>query len=173
MSEAQKECDVAECGNPAVVHWTQVVDSKSSTQYLCKDCAAAKGISTDPPAGMDVSGFLAQLGHKGASPPPDPGGPCEFCGLAFKDFRETGRLGCSHCFTTFDGSMRRLLERIHGASRHTGKVYLPPDPGTADITRRLDGLRRSLLRAIEAEDFERAAVLRDEIREHEPGGNTR
>lgn len=172
MSEAQRECDVPECGNPAVVHWTQVVNNESSTQYLCKGCAGAKGISTDPPADLDVSGFLAQLGHKGTPAPAESAGPCGFCGLAFEDFRESGRLGCSHCFTTYDASMRRLLKRIHGASRHAGKVYLPPDPGSADIDRRLDGLRRSMARAIDAEDFERAALLRDEIREHEPDGSS-
>ncbi len=171
MSEPQRECDVPECGNPAVVHWTQVVNNKSSTQYLCKVCAAAKGISTDPADDLAVSDFLEQLGHKGAPVPPDPAGPCGFCGLAFDGFRKAGRLGCSHCFTTFEASMRRLLKRIHGSSQHVGKVYLPPDPAAADIDRRLDGLRRSLKRAIDAEDFERAALLRDEIREHEPEGS--
>lgn len=169
MSEAQRECEGPDCGNPAVVHWTQVVNNESSTQYLCKACAAAKGISTDPPAELDVSDFLAQLEPTESPPPSEPSVACGFCELTFADFRNTGRLGCSHCFTTFDANMRRLLERIHGSSRHVGKVYLPPDPAAADIDRRLDGLRRSLSRAIEAEDFERAALLRDEIREHEPG----
>lgn len=169
MSEAQRKCDGPDCDHPAVVHWTQVVNNESSTQYLCKACAAAKGISTDPPAELDVSDFLAQLEPTESPPPSEPSVACGFCELTFADFRNTGRLGCSHCFTTFDANMRRLLERIHGSSRHVGKVYLPPDPAAADIDRRLDGLRRSLRRAIEAEDFERAALLRDEIREHEPG----
>ena len=168
MSEAQRECEGPDCNNAAVVHWTQVVNNESSTQYLCKACAAAKGISTDPPAELDVTKFLSQLGAKGSPAPSEPSRSCTFCGLTFEDFRDTGRLGCSHCFTTYDSSMRRLLERIHGSSRHVGKVYLPPDPEAAEIDRRLDGLRRSLRRAIEVEDFERAALLRDEIREHEP-----
>ena len=171
MSEAQRECDGPDCGNPAVVHLTQVVNNKSTTQYLCKACAAAKGISTDPPTDLDVSDFLAQLGDQGSSSrPPQPTGSCSFCEMTFDDFKETGRLGCPHCFTSFESSLRRLLNRIHGASQHVGKVYLPPDPAAADQGRRLDGLRRSLQRAVDAEDFERAAVLRDEIREHEPSG---
>jgi protein-arginine kinase activator protein McsA len=49
-----------------------------------------------------------------------------------------------------------------------GKVYLPPDPSASDVERRLAGLKRKLHRAVEAEDFERAAELRDEIRTLEP-----
>jgi protein-arginine kinase activator protein McsA len=49
-----------------------------------------------------------------------------------------------------------------------GKVYLPPDPSASDMERRLDGLRRKLHRAVESEDFERAAELRDQIRSLEP-----
>jgi len=54
-------------------------------------------------------------------------------------------------------------------SRNTsvGKVYLPPDPSATDLQKRLDTLRRKLERAVQSEDFERAAVLRDEIRELE------
>ena len=167
MSEAQRECDGTGCSSPAAVHWTQVVNNESSTQYLCKECAAAKGIGTDEPADLDVQDFLAQIAPKGSSAASSSDEACTFCGLTFQAFRKSGRLGCSHCFTTFDASMRRLLERIHGSGQHVGKVYLPPDPTAADIDRRLQGLRRSLARAVEAEDFERAALLRDEIQEHD------
>jgi protein-arginine kinase activator protein McsA len=49
-----------------------------------------------------------------------------------------------------------------------GKIYLPPDPSDSDLQRRLDALKRKLNRAVESEDFERAAELRDEIRSLEP-----
>lgn len=166
MSEAQRECDGQGCANPAVVHLTQVINNKSSTQYLCKSCAEAKGITTEPAQEFDVSDFLAQLGDQPSSPS-EPVESCSYCDLTFDDFKKTGRLGCPHCFTSFDSNLRRLLNRIHGATQHVGKVYLPPDPAAADLDRRLDGLRRSLQRAIDAEDFERAAVLRDEIVGHE------
>ncbi len=166
MSEAQRECDGRDCTNPAVVHLTQVVNDKSSTQYLCKSCAEAKGITTEPSQEFDVADFLAQLGDQGP-PQGKPLSSCGFCDLTFDDFKKSGRLGCPHCFTSFESNLRRLLNRIHGATGHVGKVYLPPDPAAADVDRRLDGLRRSLQRAIEAEDFERAATLRDEIRGHE------
>jgi protein arginine kinase activator len=93
---------------------------------------------------------------------------CGFCGLAFKDFRESGRLGCPHCYSTFETPLRALLRRIHGGTQHMGKVYLPPDPSASEMEKRLETLRRKLQRAVETEDFERAARLRDEIRTLEP-----
>lgn len=170
MSEEGKVCDAPECSNPAVVHLTTVVDNESTTSYLCKGCAQAKGISTDPAPAVDVSDFLAQLGETGTARSAAAAEPCSFCEMTFDNFRESGRLGCPHCYTSFETGMRRLLKRIHGANQHAGKVYLPADPAAADLGRRLDGLRRGLQRAIDAEDFERAAVLRDLIREHETAG---
>ena len=172
MSDPEKVCDGAGCENPAVVHHTHVVGNKTSTQYLCKSCAGAKGIDPEPASeGFDVSDFLAQLGEVAPSRAGSvPSEPCTFCGLTFDGFKESGRLGCPHCYTSFEPGLRRLLSRIHGSTQHVGKVYLPPDPAEAELGRRLDGLRRRLQRAVEVEDFERAALLRDQIRELETAG---
>jgi protein arginine kinase activator len=160
-------CD--NCGSTeAVVHLTQIVNNQMSTHRLCEKCAAEKGLESTPePAAFPLTDFLAQIGK-------DPAGgdnsatQCSFCGLTFKDFRETGRLGCPHCYETYATHLQRLLRRVHGGTQHVGKVYLPPDPSASELERRLEALRRKLNRAVEAEDFERAAELRDEIRSMEP-----
>lgn len=172
MSELDRVCDRPNCGNPAHVHLTEVVDNKMSTQYLCKSCAEEKGLNPVSGQGVAVTDFLEQLTRGDEA---DEVGsvtePCAFCGLSLDGFRETGRLGCPHCYTTFEPGLRRLLDRIHGAARHTGKVYLPPDPAAAERDRRLDDLRRRLQSAVDSEDFERAATLRDQIRDLEPAGS--
>lgn len=173
MSEMDRVCDSPNCVNPAHVHLTEVVDNKMSTQYLCKSCAEDKGLDAASGQGDAVAEFLEQLtrGDEGS----EEGAatvPCSFCGLSLDRFRETGRLGCPHCYTAFEPGLRRLLNRIHGAARHAGKVYLPPDPAAAERDLRLDDLRRRLRSAVETEDFERAAMLRDQIRELEPAGST-
>lgn len=158
------------CGaTGAVVHLTQIVDNQMSTHHLCERCAAEKGLDSGPAASdfplMDV---IAQMAE---SAPPDTsvtGSECAFCGLTWRDFRKTGRLGCPHCWETFGGEITRLLRRIHGAAKHVGKVYLPPDPTASEMEKRLEGLRRRLERAVQSEDFERAAELRDQIRSLEP-----
>ncbi|MDX1675880.1 MAG: UvrB/UvrC motif-containing protein, partial [Longimicrobiales bacterium] len=73
------------------------------------------------------------------------------------------RLGCSHCYVTFDAHLRGLFRRLHGGTQHVGKIYLPPDPSEAERTEQLSRLRRKLTVAVEKEEFERAAELRDQI----------
>jgi protein arginine kinase activator len=96
-----------------------------------------------------------------------PAGPCSYCGTSVEDFKRTGRLGCPHCYTTYEGQLRAILRRIHGSTQHLGKVYVPPAADAADRAARLAGLRHKLQRAVETEDFERAAQLRDQIRDLE------
>jgi protein arginine kinase activator len=159
------------CGSEkAVVHLTQIVDNEMRTLHLCERCAAEKGLETTPvPENFPLSDLLAQLGRDERSKP-DEGATsaCSFCGLTLQQFRETGRLGCPHCWSTFEGHLRGLVRRIHGGSQHLGKVYLSPDPSVSEREKRVESLRRKLLRAVEVEDFERAAEIRDEIRDMEP-----
>lgn len=168
----KRACD--QCGaDSAVVHLTQVVNNEMKTSHLCEKCAAVKGVeSVEEPTNFPLTGFLAQLTDAPASEDPDETfGPCSFCGLTFEKFREVGRLGCPHCYTTYETYLRGLLRRVHGSTQHVGKVYLPPDPAASDIEKQMEVLRHKLQRAVDAEDFERAAGLRDKIRDLEPAGS--
>lgn len=157
-------CD--NCGSSgAVVHLTQIVNNQMSTHHLCEKCAAEKGLESTPESGGGpLADFFTQMGKESAVDAEPSGLQCSFCGLTFRDFRDTGRLGCPHCYETYTPHLKRLLRRVHGGTQHVGKVYLPPDPSASELERRLDALRRKLNRAVEAEDFERAAQLRDEIK---------
>ena len=171
--QPERLCD--RCGKPgAVVHLTQVVNKETKTSHLCEGCAAEKGVHagfTGSPTNLHLADFLAKMGGED---PTSPGKTqrddvsCPFCGLSTTDFREVGRLGCPQCYPTFEDYLRGLLRRIHGGTQHVGKVYLPPDPSASERERKLTALRRRLARAVDAEDFEKAADLRDEIRLLEP-----
>lgn len=159
-------CD--NCGSAeAVVNLTQIVNNQMSVCHLCEQCAAAKGLETEEPVGFPLTDFLAQMGGEESVAETDVG-TCSFCGLSFSDFRDTGRLGCPHCWSTFEPHLRGLLRRVHGSTNHVGKVYLPPDPSVGEREKRLEVLRRKLKRAVDSEEFERAAELRDKIRSLEP-----
>lgn len=155
----------------AVVHLTQIVDDQMKTLHLCERCAAEQGLETSTvPENFALTDFLAQMSPEGQGTPSRESADrsCSFCGLAFSEFKETGRLGCPHCWSSFEGELRGLVRRIHGGSQHLGKVYLSPDPTVSEREKRLEALRRKLQRAVDLEDFERAAELRDEIRATEP-----
>jgi protein arginine kinase activator len=170
--EPKRTCD--QCGAAeAVVHLTQIVSNEMRTSHLCEKCAAVKGVEGgEEPTNFPLTGFLAQLADASDSEDlPETLGPCSFCGLTFKNFREAGRLGCPHCYTTYESYLRGLLRRVHGSIQHVGKVYLPPDPAASEREKQVEALRHKLQRAVDAEDFERAAGLRDKIRGMELAGS--
>ena len=162
------------CGErEGVVSLTQIVEGDVRTVSLCAQCAADKGIET----GLGLSetplgGFLAALGES-ADPDAPPSAAlesgCPSCGATLRDFRETGRVGCAECYRAFDAPLRELLRRLHGSTHHTGMRYTGTDLPRA--TPPSDGgareLREQLRRAIESEQFELAAELRDRLRERE------
>jgi protein arginine kinase activator len=154
----------------AVIHLTQIVDDQMKTLHLCERCAAEKGLETSAlPENFPLTDFLAKMGPEDRVPAEHaPTPPCSFCGLEFSHFKELGRLGCPHCWSTFEVQLRGLVRRIHGGSQHLGKVYLSPDPSVSEREKQLETLRRKLHRAVELEEFERAAELRDEIHATEP-----
>lgn len=159
------------CGkNEAAIHLTQIQNNEMTTRHLCEACAETMGLSSGgagPTA--PLADFIAQMGKAIASETATTAGTCPSCGLTLADFKKTGRLGCARCYSVFDTSLRGLLRKLHGGTQHSGKVYLQKDPTETDRTARLVSLRRGLGRAVDSEDFERAAALRDQIRRLEAG----
>jgi protein arginine kinase activator len=155
-------CD--DCGeNEAILHLTSIENNQIKSSHLCEQCASEKGLEPGVGTGnVPLTDFLAQMGK--ANDAGSAAGPCPYCGLKLDDFKKTGRLGCSHCYVTFEPHLRPLLRRLHGGTQHIGKVYLPPNPSVAQREERLAGLRRKLSKAVESEDFERAAQIRDLIK---------
>jgi len=151
----------------AVINLTQVEHDAKTTLHLCETCAQQQGIETGGALlKSPLGGFIMAMG-KGASATaarPEQGERCPACGGTLQDFRESGRLGCGACYVAFEGHLRDLLRRLHGSSQHTGERYVPPGGRPPDRRAELLDLRDRLRRAVEAENFELAAELRDRIR---------
>lgn len=147
----------------AVVHLTQIVEAAVTQLHLCEKCAAAKGIETTVAAPAHPLAGVLQAAQQQHATTAD-AVRCSFCGTSQKDFRTSGRLGCAYCYGAFAESLRDLLRRVHGNSRHAGRQYTAPSPESGDRSGSLAVLRERLRQAIEREEFETAAALRDEIR---------
>ena len=151
----------------AVIHLTQIVNEQVTTLHLCERCAADKGVeSPGAVAKTPLGSFLAAMGQgaAAATPMPRSADACARCGATLQDFRESGRLGCPDCYRVFEGPLRDLLRRLHGSTHHMGERYAergtvarPPKVEAAD-------LREQLRVAVESENFELAAELRDRLR---------
>ena len=75
-----------------------------------------------------------------------------------------GPLGCARCYSNFEASIRELLRRVHGNHRHVGRSYHAAESETLERAAVLGELQERLRRAVESEQFELAAELRDRIR---------
>lgn len=161
------KCD--DCEKEAAVHLTQIVNNKKVVMHLCKECAAKRGFHSPLdnipfPLANFLEGMLPDEDKSKSSGAITPTGlVCPQCGLTFEEFSRQGRFGCGQCYQTFRDKLQGLLRKIHGSSLHRGKLppMLSEDGSNIKEAERLE---EELQRAIEMEDFERAADLRDKIK---------
>jgi len=146
----------------ATVHLTEVAQNKLARDlHVCDDCARANGVgyktslqAQDAPAKGNPLGKLVKEA---------PEVTCPACGLAYSEFRQKVRAGCEKDYEVFREGIVPLLQKIHGATKHIGKV--PPDAGdTLQRERRLRELEREMEDLVKREQYEKAARVRDDIR---------
>lgn len=154
-------CDICH-KNIASVHITEIVNDKMIELHLCEQCAQQKGIGL--PEGFPLANFLAGLTDFELPKVKKVELRCPNCGMRYEDFRKIGRLGCSQCYQTFKQNLAPLLKRIQGAEQHIGKFPHYADKGIKEKIE-IKELQRKLNKAIQEENFEEAAKLRDRIRE--------
>jgi protein arginine kinase activator len=160
--DEKKMCSVCKA-KPATVFFTNVSsENKFINLNLCDECAKAKGFTDSTSFAMaDL-----MLGLGAAQEIEQAVGvelKCPRCGFSQADFKKSGRLGCPECYRTFAEGLAGLLKTMHKGTRHIGKA---PEAlrQTRDTVDRLKTLQKKLAKAIEDENYESAAALRDEIR---------
>ncbi|HVM47378.1 MAG TPA: UvrB/UvrC motif-containing protein [Candidatus Acidoferrum sp.] len=148
----------------ATVHYTQIAGDKIQKVDLCEGCAKSKGVND--PMGFSLADLLLGLGASQEIEQAAGGSElkCPRCGFTQADFKKAGRLGCAECYHTFSEALGGLLKTMHKGTRHVGKV---PEAlrQSRDLSDRVKDLQDKLNKAIAAEDFEEAAILRDEIKQ--------
>jgi protein arginine kinase activator len=157
-------CDVCKC-NDATVFLTQIVEGKMQKVNLCDGCSKEKGVQD--PTGFALADLLLGIG---AAEEIEKGGAstqkCPICGYTQADFKKTGRLGCSSCYETFGEGLSSLLKAMHKGTEHVGKV---PERAlrALELSDRMRALTENLQKAVEEENYETAASLRDQIKQLE------
>ena len=154
------------CSNPAKVHLTDIVEGHKKERHLCERCAEQQQLikqqELNLPAILQtlVSHHIGQLTDELSRL------SCPACGIKYMEFRAEGRLGCPHDYEVFRAGLEPLLQRIHRAGRHVGKAPRR-GPSAVAVQAELVELRKRLRVAVDAEDYEQAARLRDLIRQKE------
>lgn len=160
-----KTCDL--CDRPAVVHEVTVRNGVKSEVHLCEECALQHGVATPLHAPIEQVLTKVVVAKPGAAGRRSAARACPTCGLRLADFRQTGLLGCPDCYRTFAAELEGVVERAHnGGTAHAGKT--PRRGGRSiDQQHQIRRLARDLREAIAAEQYERAAALRDRLEDLE------
>jgi protein arginine kinase activator len=161
----------------AEVKVTQIVNNQKTTLNLCKECANARGHNSpfqnvqqhvDEMIGGEGWGAQA-LNSQTKKQVPDI--RCPKCSMSFEQFLKKARFGCGECYRAFRSELEQAMRGIHGASLHRGKspVHDVSEEADKDSNKVIpvkeeERLEAELKKAVEAEDFERAAEIRDKLK---------
>ena len=178
----------------AKICYTEIINGQKREQYLCEECAAKRtSIMKNPFAdgSFSLGGLLAGLISKELNKAS--GGDkrkteieskvdadkeelcCSECGMTLKEFRDTGKFGCPNCYKTFEPFFSKNIKIIQATDRHCGKypknykdiaekAGKEKAEGKAEELSNVEMLSIRLQQAVEREDFEEAARIRDEIK---------
>jgi protein arginine kinase activator len=160
------------CDRPATHKFTRIVNGEVADFYFCQEHAAQfSPLQTQSALSqLDLTQLLAGLlkteqGQKaGATETAAAELKCRTCGLSFRQYRQTMRLGCGDCYGSFEKQIREDLRRYHGTVRHVGRQPQAAG-GEGSHNEAVEALKKRLTLAIQDEDFELAAQLRDQIRQ--------
>ena len=163
------KCDVQNCENEATVHLTEIRDGKKHEMHLCERCAVEKGLpgKSAPFSITDLlAGIASQAQQQAQRPRRGKETACPVCTTTLSQFQSSGRFGCQECYTTFKEDVQGLVEKIHDSSQHIGKVPRRVSPEVS-LQKDIRHLQVELKQAIRREDYEKAANLRDQIKQIE------
>lgn len=184
------------CGkNEATTYYKETINGQTREMHLCTECAKEMNLGgafqnafagmaqsmasafpgsvfSDPFHSMLGSGF-GSLWNEMMGLPSSPHlleteRKCPTCGMTESQLRRTGRAGCPDCYHTFESILNPYIRRVHGADTHIGAAPQQSAP-QAPVQNPIEPLRTKLQEAVQSENYEEAARLRDEIRRLEDG----
>ena len=150
------------CDKSATVHLTEIVDNHKIERHLCEDCAQKEGITIK--THIPISELLNNIVASQQEAEETSDIRCPQCKLSWLEFRKRGLLGCPNDYLAFEKPLAKLIERAQGGtSNHVGRM-----PRHSSETQgkqvKLIQLRQHLQQALDQEDYEAAASIRDEIK---------
>ena len=161
FSDRPLEC--TECKKPITVRYTEISGGAINRTSMCADCPELQRRLHGTPPGELIAN---QLGVAG-------GLECGNCGTTLEEVRRGHRLGCPECYTIFEDVLLieleasdrlspRLIPLKKGIPVHIGRM--PGQILTVNTSSRLLALNEALEETLSREDYEQAALLRDQIK---------
>jgi protein arginine kinase activator len=150
----------------ASLSYTEIRAGQTRHRMLCEECALNQGLLSPMESAISgLSDLLTQLMMELTdSSPAQSDISCSRCGLSWSQFQKTGRLGCPGCYKAFALQLDPLILRIQQSDRHLGKPAKIPTEHQPPTMEQARMLKRQLSAAVEKEEFELAATLRDRLK---------
>ena len=163
------QCQICNKNN-ATIHLTEISDGVRSEMHICEHCAAEQDIAVKSyiPINELLSSLLAvQPTDDELSGTLEQELACPNCGFTLSQFRKEGVLGCPNDYEVFEKALSPLIKKAHnGNTTHCGKIPSKTPQDTRKQSELLN-LRQRLQAALQSEDYEQAAELRDKINQLE------
>lgn len=162
------------CGaNNANTHIKTIINGEFKEYDLCSECAKKMGYTNV--FGDFENEFSSLLGSffGNVLPARTQASRCDFCGSTYAEIAKSGHVGCARCYDVFGEQLLPSIRRMHGNTTHCGKKSgraenikeFKPEEETAE--QKIAKLKAELDKAVAEQNFERAAELRDKIKEME------
>lgn len=150
------------CGkNVATVHYEQIINGVRTEKHLCAECAEKLEMGN---MFFEPGNFFAPLFSDKVR---RTARVCKNCGCTEREFLDTQFVGCPECYETFADLIEPMVQRIHGSTKHKAAKIASND--TRDELNETDKLKKELQDAVDKQEYEKAAKLRDRIKELENG----
>lgn len=159
----ERPLECSDCRKPISVRYTEVMAGSLATLCMCADCPQLNKRLFRVPSNSDEGAH----GETGLV--------CGDCGTTLANIRMGSLLGCSHCYEIFGEAVIHELRVAHalpgplslagqkmGTNIHVGRA--PGELSEISPTTRLVALNQALIETLHREDYEQAALLRDQIR---------
>lgn len=157
----------------ATVKLIKIVNGKRESHMFCEECANKSDDMFSEKERKEIDdfdfnkildGLIDYLGKSKEEKELKIEGVCKKCGTTYEEIKEFGVVGCCDCYEYFELGLIPMMHEHHGSSYHNGKKnlsYILAD------SKNLEYLKQELEEAIEFEDYEKAAIIRDEIKKIE------
>jgi len=169
-------CDICK-KNEATIHYKEIVGGQQKSLNICAECAQKHEKETGLNFGaFNLAEMLCNLGKLAAgeqeekTAPPAKELACPHCGRTVKELKESGgRLGCADCYRSFAPILDGVFSRVQRGKVHVGKRPSRKRGvgGAAAAAAHLAALKKELAELVKVENYEKAAQVRDAIRELE------
>lgn len=150
-------CDVCK-KREAVYHTIKQFNGVKTETHLCAECKMHRDAERRSDFGSAFFSDFSKLFGEGGNTEKT---VCPKCGTTRDEFLSSGYVGCEQCYETFKDEILPRLSKIQQGTVHTGKR-----PATVASTPagEYERLGAELKKAVDVEDFRRAAKLQEKMR---------